>query len=48
MAIVEQAMASADGVGGTVAEEIIIKDAFFRAGVEFAPDGVRLRQDPPY
>ncbi len=45
MAIVEQAMASASGVGGTLSEEIIIKDAFFRAGVDFASEGARPRRD---
>ncbi len=47
MVIVEQAMASANCVGGTVSEEIIIKDAFFRAGVDFASDGARFRRNQP-
>ena len=30
---------------GTLAEDIILREAFHRAGVEFTPDGPRLRQD---
>lgn len=42
MTIVEHSMASADGVGGTLSEEITIKDAFLRAGIEFGPPSVRM------
>ena len=43
LVVIDRAMMSPDGAVGTLADEIIIKDAFYRAGVEFTPDGVTLR-----
>lgn len=40
--IIDNALASLGAIGGTIAEEIIIKEAFFRAGVEFGSESVRL------
>ena len=45
LVVIDRAMMSPDGAVGRLADEIVIKDAFYRAGVEFRPDGVRLRQD---
>ena len=42
LVVIDNAWASPEAIGGTLAEEIIIKEAFYRAGVEFGPDGVRL------
>lgn len=34
----------ADHFNGTRADEIVLKDAFHRAGIEFTPEGPRLRR----
>ena len=44
LVLIDNALASPEAIGGTLAEEIIIKEAFYRAGVDFGPDGVRLRE----
>ena len=44
LVIIDNALASPEAIGGTLAEEITIKEAFYRAGVEFGPEGVRLRE----
>ena len=33
-----------DAIEATLAREIVLKDAFHRAGIEFTPDGPRLRK----
>ena len=43
LAVIDRALMSPDGAVGRLADEIVIKDAFYRAGVEFGPDGVRMR-----
>ena len=47
LAVIDRASMSPDGAVGRLADEIVIKDAFYRAGVEFGPDGVRLRGESP-
>ena len=44
LAVIDNALASPGAIGGTLAEEIVIKEAFHRAGVEFVPEGIRLRE----
>lgn len=43
LVVIDNALASPGAIGGTLAEEIMIKEAFYRAGVEFGPEGIRLR-----
>ena len=45
--VIDNALASPGAIGGTLAEEIVIKEAFRRAGVEFGPDGMGLRSIRP-
>lgn len=45
LTVVDRALASGDGIGETLADEIIFKNAFYRAGIEFmAESGARLRK----
>lgn len=47
LVVIDNALASPGAIGGTLVEEIMIKEAFHRAGVEFGPEGVRLRGREP-
>lgn len=44
--VIDLLMRSPGDLNGTRADEIILKNAFHRAGVEFISDGPRLRVDP--
>ncbi len=44
---VDVVMSGEDRFNGTKADEIILKEAFHRAGVEFTPEGPRLRKVEP-
>ena len=44
LVVIDNALASPEAIGGTLAEEIMIKEAFHRAGAEFGTNGVTLRE----
>jgi len=44
---VDLIMASAGAININLADEIVVKEAFRRAGIEFGPEGVLLRTAPP-
>lgn len=41
--VVDRVMAVETAIEATLAREIVLKDAFHRAGIEFTPKGPRLR-----
>ncbi len=43
--VIDRAMRGSEGMIGTLVDEIIIKEAFHRAGVAFEPEGARLREN---
>ena len=44
LVVIDRAMTSPDGFVGTLADDIIIRQALHRAGIDFGPGGARLRE----
>ena len=43
LAAVDRTLASRGSLGGTLSEEIVLRDAFHRADIDFTPEGPRRR-----